>query len=426
MKKTKFCSATEALKIIKSNDSVFIHSMPMSPQILVDAMVERANELRDVEIVQIITTDKGNYAKPDFKDSFKIRSLFVGGNVRKAVNSEQGSYTPVFLSQMPKLFEEKYLNIDVALIQVGMPDSHGYCSLGVSVDTSKAAIESAKVVIAQVNPNAPRVFGDGYIHISKIDYAVEHATDICEVPSPEPSEDDIKIGTHIANLIEDGSNLQIGIGALPNVVLSKLNNHKNLGIHTEIFSDGVLPLIESGVINGKNKKIDKEKIVATFLFGTKELYDFVDNNPSVLLKPCSYTNNPCVIGQNEKAIAINSAIEIDLTGQICADTVGKYQFSGVGGQLDFTLGASMSKGGKPIFGMSSVTHKGISKIVSKLKPSAGVTTTRAHVHWIVTEYGAVNLFGKSNKERAKLLISIAHPDYRETLEKEAYELFKFD
>ena len=426
MKKTKFCSASEALKIVKSGDSVFIHTIPMSPDVLTNALVNRSNELRNVNVIQILTSDNGNYSNPELKDSFNIKSLFVGANVRSAVNSEQGSYTPAFLSQMPKLFKEKYIPLDVALVQVSPPDKHGYCSIGVSVDLSKAAMESAKVIIAQINPNVPRVFGDGYIHISQIDYAVEHECLIKEIPAPTPSEKDIKTGKYIADLIEDGSNLQIGIGALPSVVLQNLNNHKNLGIHTEIFSDGILPLIKNGVINGKNKNIDKEKIVGTFLFGTKDLYDFVDENPSVLLKPSSYTNNPCIIGQNEKAVAINSAIEIDLTGQICAETIGNYQFSGVGGQLDFTLGASLSEGGKPIFGISSTTQKGISKIVSKLKPNAGVTTTRAHVHWVVTEYGAVNLFGKSNKERAKLLISIAHPDYRETLEREAYELFKFD
>ncbi|MBV7441765.1 4-hydroxybutyrate CoA-transferase [Weeksellaceae bacterium TAE3-ERU29] len=426
MKKTKYCSANEALEVIKNGDSVFIHTVPMSPNILIKALINRNKELRNVNIFQIITSDDGSYAKPEFKDSFNVKSLFVGRNVRRAVNTEQGSYTPAFLSQMPKLFKEKYIDIDVALVQVSPPDKHGYCSIGVSVDLSKAAMESAKIIIAQVNPNVPRVFGEGYIHINQIDYAVEHTSSLAEVPSPAPSENDITIGKHIANLIEDGSNLQIGIGALPNVVLHNLNNHKNLGIHTEIFSDGILPLVKSGVINGKNKNIDKEKIVGTFLFGTKDLYDFVDDNPSVLLKPSSYTNNPCIIGQNEKAVAINSAIEIDLTGQICAESIGNYQFSGVGGQLDFTLGASLSEGGKPIFGISSTTQKGVSKIVSRLKPSANVTTTRAHVHWVVTEYGAVNLFGKSNKERAKLLISIAHPDYRESLEREAYELFKFD
>ncbi|MGQ1945036.1 acetyl-CoA hydrolase/transferase family protein [Ornithobacterium rhinotracheale] len=426
MKKTKFCSAQDAVKAINSENSVFIHTTPMSPNILVDAMVERASELRNVKIFQIITNDDGGYARPELKDSFNIHSLFVGGNVRRAVNSPQGSYTPTFLSQMPRLFEERYIDLDVALIQVSPPDAHGYCSIGVSLDTSLAAMKSAKTVIAQVNSNVPRAFGDGYIHLSEIDYAVEHNSPIAEVVTPPPSEVDAAIGEYIAELIEDGSNLQVGIGALPNAVLGNLKNHKNLGIHTEIFSDGVLPLIKSGVINGKNKRIDTEKIVSTFLFGAKNLYDFVHDNPKVMLKPSSYTNNPCVISQNDKAVAINSALEIDLTGQICADTLGAYQFSGVGGQLDFTLGSSMSKGGKPIFGISSKTHKGISKIVPSLKQNAGVTTTRAHVQWVVTEYGAVNLFGKSNKERAKLLISIAHPDFREELDRQAFELFRFE
>lgn len=422
----RYCSASDALKVVKNNDYLFIHSSPMSPNILIDALVERHTELKGVEIIQIITSDDGKYSLPKFKNSFKVRSLFTYANVRKAVNTEQGSYTPIFLSQMPKLFEEKYLKVDIALIQVAPPDQHGYCSMGVSIDTSKAAIDAAKIVIAQINPKVPRVFGDGYIHINDIDYAVEHECDLKEFPAAPPSEKDTLIGEYIAELIEDGSNLQIGIGALPNAVLNNLNNHKNLGIHTELFTDGVLPLIKNGIINGKNKNIDKEKIVGTFLFGSKKLYDFVDNNPKVWLKPSSYTNNPCIISQNEKAVAINSAIEIDLTGQICSDTIGKYQFSGVGGQLDFTLGTAMSKGGKPIFGLSSTTKKGISKIVSKLKEGASVTTTRAHVHWVVTEYGAVNLFGKSNKERAKALISIAHPNHRERLEKEAFELFKIN
>lgn len=425
MNSTKYCTAKEAVKAIKNRDYLFIHTTPMSPNILVEALVERAEELKDVQIMQIITSDNGAYARPEFEENFKIRSLFCGANVRKAVNSAQGSYTPVFLSQMPKLFAEKYLPVDIALIQVAPPDQHGYCSIGVSIDTSKAAIEAAKIVIAQINPKVPRVFGDGYIHISKIDYAVEYESNLTEILSAPPTETDISVGNHIAELIEDGSNLQIGIGALPNVVLNNLKNHKNLGIHTEIFSDGVLPLIEKGVINGVNKSVDKEKIVATFLFGTQKLYDFVDNNPKVLLKPCSYTNNPYIISQNQKAVAINSALEIDLTGQISSDSIGTYQFSGVGGQLDFTLGASLSQGGKPIFGIASTTQKGISKIVSKLNPGASVTTTRAHVHWVVTEYGAVNLFGKSNKERAKALISIAHPNHREQLEREAFELFNF-
>lgn len=425
MKTVFYQSAQEAVNLIKDGDQVFIHAAPMTPDILIDALSERYQELNHVEIVQIITTDKALYTQEPYNSSFTVRSLFTGSNVRKTVNSDRGHFTPVFLSQMPRVFNDKIVPIDVALIQVSPPDKHGYCSLGVSVETSLAAIKNAKKIIAEVNPQVPRVFGDGYIHVNTIDAFVESDHPIMEVPVAQATEIDIAIGKNIAGLIEDGSALQIGIGAVPNMVLENLQNHKDLGIHTEIFSDGILDLVEKGVINGKNKAIDKGKIVATFLFGSKRLYDFVDNNPKVWLRPCDYTNDPCNIRKNPKAVAINSAIEIDLTGQVCAETIGDYQYSGVGGQLDFTLGTSMSPGGKPIFGLPSTTRSGKTKIVPRLTHGAGVTTTRAHVHWVATEYGAVNLFGKSTKERAKALISIAHPSHREHLECQAKEILKF-
>lgn len=328
----------------------------------------------------------------------------------------------MFLGDVHILFRRNILPIDVALIQVSPPDQHGFCSLGVSIDITLPAIETAKKIIAQVNPNVPRTHGDGIIHKSRIDAFVEGNSPIYSIEPTEPNETDIKIGAHVAGLVEDGATLQMGIGAIPNVVLSNLGNHKNLGIHTEMFSDGVLPLYESGVITGKEKQIKAGKIVTCFAMGSQKLYDFVNENPVVHFKEAGYTNDTAIIRRNPKVTAINSAIEIDLTGQVCADTIGSYQYSGVGGQMDFIRGASLSEGGKPIFALASQTKKGLSKIVPQLKVGAGVTTTRAHVHYIATEFGVVNLFAKSLRERAKLLISIAHPDHQEELEKQAREL----
>ena len=418
----KFVSAHEAVEEIQSRNRVFVQSAAMTPLELVDAMSLRYQEVKNVEVIHIHTEGEAKYTQEPYNQSFHTNALFVGANTRKAVNSGAGSYTPMFLGDVHILFRRNILPIDVALIQVSPPDQHGFCSLGVSIDITLPAIETAKKIIAQVNPNVPRTHGDGIIHKSRIDAFVESNSPIYSIEPTEPNETDIKIGAHVAGLVEDGATLQMGIGAIPNVVLSNLGNHKNLGIHTEMFSDGVLPLYESGVITGKEKQIKAGKIVTCFAMGSQKLYDFVNENPVVHFKEAGYTNDTAIIRRNPKVTAINSAIEIDLTGQVCADTIGSYQYSGVGGQMDFIRGASLSEGGKPIFALASQTKKGLSKIVPQLKVGAGVTTTRAHVHYIATEFGVVNLFAKSLRERAKLLISIAHPDHQEELEKQAREL----
>ncbi len=417
-------SAAEAVRCVKSGDRVFLQGAAMTPNTLIDALCERHNELKEVELIQIHTEGSARYTEKPYSDAFITNSCFVGGNVRKAVNTESGAYIPIFLSEIHTLFRRNILPLDVAFIQVSPPDKHGYCSLGVSVDIALPAIQTAKKVIAQINPQVPRTHGDGIIHVSQISSAIEVDIPIHASHITEATEIEKQIGHHVAGLIEDGATLQMGIGGIPNVVLNNLKNHKNLGIHTEMFSDGILPLVESGVITGTHKKIKTGKLVTCFAVGSPKLYDFIDDNPIVHFKEAAYTNDTAIIRQNPKVTAINSAIEIDLTGQVCADTIGKFQYSGVGGQMDFIRGASLSEGGKPIIAMPSVTNKGISKIVPFLKEGAGVTTTRAHVHYIATEYGVVNLYGKNLKQRAKALISIAHPDHRENLEKEVFERFK--
>jgi acyl-CoA hydrolase len=424
MKSLKIVSPQEAVKEVKSNQRVFVQGAAMTPNLLIDTLCERYKDLQDVEIMHMHTEGEALYTKEPYNKTFKTNSCFVGSNVRGAVNSSFGSYIPIFLSEIHLLFRRNILPIDVAFIQVSSPDSHGYCSLGVSVDITLSAIQAAKKVIAQVNPQVPRTHGDGIIHISQIDIAIEIDQPIHTSHILAPTETELKIGKYVAELVEDGATLQMGIGGIPNVVLNNLTNHKRLGIHTEMFSDGILPLIENGVITGEEKTIKTGKLVTCFAIGSQKLYDFIDDNPIVHFKEAAYTNDTAIIRQNPKVTAINSAIEIDLTGQVCADTIGKYQFSGVGGQMDFIRGASLSEGGKAIIALPSITNKGFSKIVPYLKEGAGVTTTRAHVHYIVTEYGVVDLFGKNLKQRAKALISIAHPDYREELEKTSFEVLK--
>ena len=417
-------SAAEATAHIKSGDRVFLQGAAMTPNTLIDALCERHEELENVEIISIHTEGDAKYSREPYSSSFRMNSCFVGGNVRGLVNSLQGDYIPIFLSEIHLLFRQHILPLDVAIVQVSPPDKHGYCSLGVSIDVALPAVQTAKKVIAQINPFVPRTHGDGIIHINNIDCAVEVNSPIHTHNITPISEIEAKIGKHVAGLIEDGATLQMGIGNIPNAVLKNLENHQRLGIHTEMFSDGVLPLIEKGVITGEDKEVKTGKIVTCFAVGSQKLYDFVDDNPLVHFKEAAYTNDTAIIRRNPKVTAINSAIEIDLTGQVCADTIGIRQYSGVGGQMDFIRGASLSDGGKPIFAMPSITTKGISKITPHLKQGAGVTTTRAHVHYVATEYGVVNLFGKNLKERAKALISIAHPDHREQLEKASYQRFE--
>lgn len=420
----KLVDVNEAVGQVKSGDRVFIHGAAMTPKILIEALCDNASNLKDVELLHMHTEGDAPYAQDKYQDNFKVNAAFVAGNVRSAVNSGHGDYIPIFLSEIHLLFKQGILPLDVAFIQVSAPDKHGYCSLGTSIDVTLSAIEEAKMVIAQINPNVPRSHGDGIIHQDKIDFGVEVDVPIHSSQIGAPTEAELNIGKYVAELVEDGATLQMGIGGIPNVVLSNLTNHKGLGIHTEMFSDGILPLVKNGVITGENKIVKPGKIVSCFAVGSEELYNFIDDNPIIHLKAASYTNDTAIIRRNPKVTAINSAIEIDLTGQVCADTIGRYQYSGVGGQMDFIRGASLSAGGKAIIAMPSVTKKGFSKIVPFLKEGAGITTTRAHVHYVVTEYGAVNLFGKNLKQRAHALISIAHPDHREQLEREAFERFQ--
>ncbi len=418
-----YVSPEEAVSVIQSGNRVFIHSVAAAPRLLIEAMTARAPELRNVDIVHIHTEGPAPYADPALAESFRICSLFVGANIRRAVNEGQGDYIPVFLSEVPQLFRKGILPLDVALIQISPPDRHGYCSLGVSVDASLAAVQTARYVIAQVNPRMPRTHGDGIVHVSRLHAMVEADEPIYEsIPAPI-DEVSRQIGKHVAELVEDGATLQMGIGAIPNAVLAALTHHRDLGVHTEMFSDGLIELVEKGVVTNVHKKKHPGKIVAGFVMGTRRLYDFVHDNPMVAMLDIAYVNDTTVIRQNPRVTAINSAIEIDLTGQVCADSIGTFQYSGVGGQMDFIRGASLSEGGKPIIALPSTTRRGISRIVPFLKPGAGVVTTRAHVHYVATEYGVVNLYGKGLAERARLLISIAHPDHRESLERAMFERF---
>ena len=425
MEDKKSISAEDAVKIIQSGNRVFIHGSAATPVHILEALQKRHAELNNVELVSITTLGNINFNNPLYKDSFFINSLFVSENSRSVVNSDHGDYVPIFLSQIPQLFKKNILPLDVAIVQVSPPDAHGYCSLGTSVDIARAAVDMAPHVIAQINSKMPRTHGDGFIHVNKINSLVWHDAELPEVDYSAKSNDAvIQIGRNVASLIEDGATLQLGIGAIPDQVLKNLTNHKSLGLHTEMLSDGVIPLIQKGIIDNSRKKLNIGRSVTGFMAGTRKLYDFVNDNPGIRVMDISYVNDTSIIRQNPKVTAINSAIEIDLTGQVCADSLGTYQYSGIGGQMDFIRGASLSEGGKPIIALPSVTSKGLSRIVPFLKEGAGVVTTRGHVHWVVTEYGIVNLFGKNLKQRARELIRIAHPDHRESLEKAFYDRFK--
>ena len=413
-----------AVQLIKSGDRVFIHGSAATPVCLVKALQERHNELRNVELVSITNMGDLEFCKPEFSGSFFFNSLFVSANTREVANSDDGDYVPVFLSQIPQLFKKNILPIDVALVQVSPPDMHGYCSLGTSVDIALAAVNTAKLIIAQVNPKMPRTHGDGFLHTSRFKAMVWHEAELPETDySFKTTEAICNIGRNVASLIDDGATLQLGIGSIPDQVLKNLTSHKDLGIHTEMFSDGIIPLLEKGVINNRKKKLNVGRSVTGFMAGTRKLYDFVNDNPLINVMDIEYVNDTSVIRKNPKATAINSAIEIDLTGQVCADSIGTYQFSGIGGQMDFIRGASLSEGGKPIIALPSITSKGGSRIVPYLKEGAGVVTTRGHVHWVVTEFGCVNLFGMNLKQRGKSLINIAHPDHQENLERMFYKRF---
>ena len=425
MTQIKFTTAQEAVKVIKSGDHVHLSSVASAPQCLIKAMCERGRngELKDVHIHHLHTEGPAPYSEPEFEGVFQLDSFFVGGNVRKTTQAGFADYIPIFLSETQKLYRSGAVPCNVAMIQVSTPDQHGYVSLGTSVDATLAAVECADHVIAVVNKYVPRAFGDAMIHSSKIDLFVADDQPLEEAHFTTPNEVEVKIGKYCAELIEDGATLQMGIGAIPNAVLAQLGGHKNLGIHTEMFADGVLPLVEAGVINGEAKNIDKGKMVSTFLMGSQKVYDFIHDNPGVLMMDVGYTNDPFIIAKNDRVTAINSALQVDLTGQVCADSLGRKFYSGVGGQIDFIYGASLSKGGKAIIAMPSITNKGVSKISDVLTEGAGVVTTRNHIHWFVTENGAVDLYGKSLQERARLIISVAHPSAQEALDEAAFNRY---
>jgi acyl-CoA hydrolase len=419
-----YVTAEEAVKLVESGDRVFIHGSAATPACLVNALLASAAELKNVELTAISTLGNIDWDHEAVRNSFYLNSLFVSANVRNWVNSECGEYIPVFLSEIPGLFTKGILPLDTALVQVSPPDDHGFCTLGTSIDAALAAVRTARKVIAQVNPRMPRTHGDGHVHVSRFDALVWKEEELPEVDYGEMYDEAAeKIGQNVASLVEDGSTLQMGVGTIPDAVLRSLTGHKGLGVHTEMFSDGMVSLVEKGVITNEYKAVRPGKIVTTFALGTRKLYDFVDDNPSVAFMDVSFVNDTSVIRRNPKVAAINSAIEIDLTGQVCADSIGAYQYSGIGGQMDFMRGASLSEGGKPIIALPSVTRKGISRITPFLRPGAGVVTTRGHVHYVVTEYGVVNLYGKNMAQRARLLISIAHPQHREELEKAYCERF---
>ena len=425
MKKIEFVSADEAVKVIKSGDHVHLSSVASAPQVLIQAMCRRgdAGELKDVRIHHLHTEGPAPYTDPKYSGIFFHQGFFIGANVRPSVQSGYSDYIPVSLSETQKLYRCGAVPCDVAMIQVCPPDENGMVSLGTSVDATLGAIECAKTVIAVINKYVPRAFGQAMIPLDDIDIFVQDDTPLIEARTVQPTEADVKIGKYCAELIQDGACLQMGIGALPNAVLAQLGGHKHLGVHTEMFADGVLDLVEKGVIDGSNKVSDPGKIAATFLMGSQRVYNFIDNNPDVVMMDVGYTNDPFIIAKNPRMTAINSATQVDLTGQVSADSIGLKFYSGTGGQIDFVYGAACAKEGKAIIALPSMTNKGVSKICPTLLEGAGVVTPRALVHWVVTEFGAVDLYGRSMQERARLLTSIAHPSAREALEKAAFERF---
>lgn len=419
---SKYVTAAIAVQVVKSGDRVYMQAAAAAPTILSNALTERAAELKNVEICHLHLEGEARYANPEFAESFHVNSFFIGANVRHTLKAGNGSYTPVFLSELPNLFRKNVLPIDVAFIHVSPPDRHGYCSLGVSVEATVAAIENAKIVVAQVNPQMPRTFGDGILHVSEINFLVEVDVPIYGHEPVAFSQEEKKIGSLVASLIEDRSTLQMGIGSIPNAALSELTHHKDLGLHTEMFSDGVIDLIEKNVINCNYKGILRGRVLATFLLGSKRLYDFVDDNPFIEMRESSMVNDTERIRRNPKMISINSAIEVDVTGQVCADSIGAKMYSGVGGQMDFIRGASLSQGGKAIIALPSITKNGVSRIVPYLKQGAGVVTTRAHVQYIITENGIADLYGKTLRQRVTEMVKIAHPTHQESIDRQYYEM----
>ncbi len=421
----KLVSADEAVKRIQSDNRVAIGHACAEPTTLVEAMVKNSADLENVEIVHMVAMGKSAYTLPEMKKHFRHNALFVGGSTREAISKNRGDYTPSYFYEIPRLFKDGYLPVDVALIQVSRPDEHGYCSYGLSNDYTKPAAEEAKIVIAEINDKMPRTLGNNFIHISDIDCIVESSVPLIELPQPKIGDVEKAIGENCAGLVEDGSTLQLGIGAIPDAVLLFLNDKKDLGIHSEMFSDGVLDLYEKGVITNKMKTLNPGKMIVTFIMGTQRLYDFINDNPSVEMHSVDYVNNPVVIAQNYKMVSINSCIEVDLMGQVSSESIGLKQFSGTGGQVDYVRGASMAEGGKSIIAIPSTAKRGtVSRIVPILKEGSAVTTSRNDVHYIVTEYGVADLRGKTLKQRAEALVNIAHPDFRDELSQVVSERFK--
>jgi acyl-CoA hydrolase len=418
--KKKLVSAEEAVSVVKSGDRVYISGNAATPYVLMRALAQRKDELTNVELVHVLLMGEDPLSRPEMEGHFRHNSLFVGPADRKAINEGRADYVPIFLHQIPDLFYSGQMPIDVAMLHLSPPDEHGFMSFGVEVLASKAAAEKARIVIAQVNDQMPRVLGDSFIHVSRVHKIVEVSEPLPELERAPMTEVELKIGQYIADLIEDGCTLQLGIGGIPDAVLASLKNRRELGIHTEMVSDGVMEAIEAGIVTGSRKTLHPYKVIMTFVLGSKKLYDFVDNNPIFEAHPTDYTNHPFIVAQNEKMVAINSAIEVDITGQVCSDSIGTYIYSGFGGQVDFIRGAAHSKGGKPIIALPSTAKNGeVSRIVPYLKQGAGVVTTRADVRYVVTEYGVAYLYGKNLQERTKALINIAHPKFRADLIKEA-------
>lgn len=421
--RSRLTSADEAVRAIRSGDRVYIHQGCGEPEDLVQAMVRRGHQLRDVEVIHLATMGSADYSKPEFEGHFRVNAFFVGANVRQAVQEGRGDYIPIFLSEVEGLFRSAAMPIDVALIQCTPPDPYGYMSLGTGIDTTLTAAKHARHVIVEINDQCPRTLGDAFLHVSRADAIVEASHPLAEYRQPEITQVHREIARNIASLIPDGATLQTGIGAIPDAVLQELRGHRDLGIHTEMCPDGVLDLIQRGVINNEKKSIHPHKVILGFVLGTKPLFDFLDNNPIFEFHPSSYTNDPFIIAQNDRMVAINSAIEIDLTGQVCADSVGHLLYSGVGGQLDFIRGAARSRGGLPVIGLPATAKDDtVSRITAELRPGAGVVTSRADVHYVVTEFGTAYLHGKNMRQRAEALIQIAHPRFRDDLTRQAVQL----
>jgi 4-hydroxybutyrate CoA-transferase len=423
--RSKIVTAEDAVSHIDSGQRVFLTGNCSMPVKTLTALVERAPQLSNVEIVHVLTIGTGSYVAPEMEGHLRVNSLFIADNIRQAVNEGRADFTPVFLSEIPGLFKHGDLPLDVAIVHLSPPDEHGFCSFGVEISVTKPAAQSARIVIAEVNAQMPRTLGDAFIHVSKLDYIVPVDYPLNEMRMADTTELSTCIATHIARLIPDGATLQTGIGAIPDAVLRQLGMHQHLGVHTELFSDGVIELVEKGVIDGERKSLHPGKIIASFMIGTKRLYDFVNDNAIIEMHPSEYTNDPFIIAQNDRMVAINSAIEVDLTGQVCSDSIGTRFYSGVGGKVDFIYGASRSKGGVPIIALpATATVKGqvVSKIVPTLKTGAGVVTTRSHVHYVVTEYGVADLYAKTIRQRARALVDVAAPEFRAELEQKAIEL----